>query len=163
MGVLQKPVLIHPDLSMNLPLELIRAVNRTYLLHLLTIDPDTVLPPGKSLIAVITQENLGRLEDDEKIETTSPHKQVTKVMQRAFWDVVSLLSNALTICRTHVSRPLKSLTRLVPQNKMSSSSNFLPTSIKPFLLYYPLKTLFFAVSPSRHLLLLLPYIVLSLS
>lgn len=89
MGVLQKPVLIHPDLSMNLPLELIRAVNRTYLLHLLTIDPDTVLPPGKSLIAVITQENLGRLEDDEKIETTSPHKQVTKVMQRAFWDVTA--------------------------------------------------------------------------
>jgi len=88
----QKPALIRLDSGIKLSLELIRAVNRTYLLHLLTLDPDKVLPPGKSLIAVITQEKLGQSEDSEKTEATSLRKQVKKVMQRAFWDVVRLSS-----------------------------------------------------------------------
>ena len=62
------------------------------LLHLLTLDPDKVLPPGKSLIAVITQEKLGQSEDSEKTETTTLRKQVKKVMQKAFWDLVRLSS-----------------------------------------------------------------------
>jgi len=89
----QKPVLIRLDSGMKLSLELIQAVNRTYLLHLLTLDPDKVLPPGKSLIAVITQEKLGQSEDSEKTEATSLRKQVKKVVQRAFWDVVRLFSS----------------------------------------------------------------------
>ena len=88
----QKPSLIRLDSGIKLSLELIRAVNRTYLLHLLTLDPDKVLPPGKSLIAVITQEKLGQSEDSEKTETTSLRKQIKKVMQKAFWDVVRLSS-----------------------------------------------------------------------
>jgi len=88
----QKPVLIRLDSGIKLSLELIRAVNRTYLLHLLTLDPDKVLPPGKSLIAVITQEKLGQSEDSEKTETTTLRKQVKKVMQKAFWDLVRLSS-----------------------------------------------------------------------
>lgn len=91
-----EPVLIRLDSGIKLSLELIRAVNRTYLLHLLTLDPDKVLPPGKSLIAVITQEKLGQFEDSEKTEATSLRKQVKKVMQRAFWDVVRLFSSKCT-------------------------------------------------------------------
>jgi len=92
----QKPILIRLDPGMKFSLELIRAVNRTYLLHLLTLDPDKVLPPGKSLIAVITQEKLGQSEDSEKTEATSLRKQVKKVMQRAFWDVVRFFSSKCT-------------------------------------------------------------------
>ncbi|KAF5354653.1 hypothetical protein D9756_005358 [Leucocoprinus leucothites] len=119
--------LVQPDSSMNLSAELIQAVNRTYLLHFLAIDPDKILPPGKSLISVVTQERLVLLdqqaENDGKPSPARVQEQVTKTMQRAFWDTTAekLSSSDPSEQNTHLKRLLNDLHEAIspllpPQN-----------------------------------------------
>ncbi|KAJ3568389.1 hypothetical protein NP233_g5746 [Leucocoprinus birnbaumii] len=88
MDDIDRPTLVHPDSKATFPLELVQAVNRTYLLHLLAIDPNKILPPGKSLISFVIQEKLGAAEN---VENLAPpvQDQVTQTMRRAFWDTTA--------------------------------------------------------------------------
>ncbi|KXN85380.1 hypothetical protein AN958_11480 [Leucoagaricus sp. SymC.cos] len=92
MNRLHHPSLVQQSSRMLLPLELVQAIDQTYFLHILAIYPEKVLPPGKSLISVVTQEKLGDKEQEEAEKNTTTaviEQQVTKAMRTAFWDLTA--------------------------------------------------------------------------
>lgn len=84
----QRPILIEYDADAVFPLELVQEMNQAYFLHELARNPKEVLPPGKSLISIVTQEKLGRRIGENQDQKTDVQEQVTKVIHAAFWDVV---------------------------------------------------------------------------
>ncbi|KAF7971801.1 hypothetical protein HWV62_19879 [Athelia sp. TMB] len=79
------------DVDMTvLPLELVDSLNHAYFLHLLATDPKQVLPPGKSLLSMLSRSEAGK----EKVDAESIQNKVEQMMRRAFWnEAVESLSN----------------------------------------------------------------------
>ena len=70
--------------STYLPVELLDVLNHTYFLHLLATDPKKVLPPGKSILSMMSKPHAqGALDGKSTLE-----EKVTEVIHRAFWDEV---------------------------------------------------------------------------
>jgi hypothetical protein len=67
-----------------LPIELVDILNQTYFLHLLATDPKQVVPPGKSLISMMSRS---RKEGEEDAKHTL-HDTVEDLVHKAFWDEV---------------------------------------------------------------------------
>ncbi|KAF8135709.1 hypothetical protein EV363DRAFT_805037 [Boletus edulis] len=73
-----------------LPVELVDILNNAYFLHILATDPAQVLPPGKSLLSVMSRSHIAPDGD------TKPtlHSKVEHIVHNAFWDeAVNTLSN----------------------------------------------------------------------
>lgn len=75
-----------------LSLELLDSLNQTYFLHLLANDPQKILPPGKSLLSL-----LSRRHEREGRDTNPPTLQgrVEEVIHKAFWEEVCVF---LSLC-----------------------------------------------------------------
>ncbi|KAI9456625.1 hypothetical protein F5148DRAFT_1223978 [Russula earlei] len=67
----------------HLPADLVDLLNQTYFLHLLANDPSKVLPPGKSLLSVLSQPSVRQDRDDEP---PALHEKVEEMIHKAFWD-----------------------------------------------------------------------------
>ncbi|GJE95857.1 hypothetical protein PsYK624_120480 [Phanerochaete sordida] len=71
-----------------LPMELYGILNQAYYLHLLATEPDTVLPPGKSLLSTLSKPHADRQAPSVL------HERVEDLVHRAFWDeALQSLSN----------------------------------------------------------------------
>ncbi|TFY53133.1 hypothetical protein EVG20_g10253, partial [Dentipellis fragilis] len=66
-----------------LPVELVDLLNETYFLHLLATDPSKVLPPGKSLLSMMTQPHV---REQKEGAVPGLQEKVEEVLHRAFWD-----------------------------------------------------------------------------
>ncbi|KAJ7703112.1 hypothetical protein B0H17DRAFT_922475 [Mycena rosella] len=66
----------------KLPLELMEVLSQTQLLHDLAVEPETIIPPGKSLLSMMTDSRL-------KPKSTEPaallHDRVEQAIHGAFW------------------------------------------------------------------------------
>jgi len=67
-----------------LPVELIDILNNAYFLHILATDPAQVLPPGKSLLSVMSRSR-STADGDAK---PGLHSKVEDIVHKAFWDEV---------------------------------------------------------------------------
>lgn len=77
-----------PDTSVYTTLlsaELVETLNSTWLLHQLATEPETILPPGKSLLSVTINPEAHTSNDP----MTALHSQVEGVVYKAFWDEVN--------------------------------------------------------------------------
>ncbi len=74
---------IPSDAATMFPVELIESLTQTYFLHLLATDPAKVLPPGKSLLSV-----LSRPQSMAQQEPSVLQKRVENMMHAAFWEEV---------------------------------------------------------------------------
>ncbi|KAF9222539.1 hypothetical protein BS17DRAFT_684889, partial [Gyrodon lividus] len=84
------PQLISNQDHLVLPVELINILNNTYFLHLLATDSSQVLPPGKSLISVMSRSHTASEGDS----APTLHSKVEDFVHKAFWDeAVETLSN----------------------------------------------------------------------
>ncbi|KJA29057.1 hypothetical protein HYPSUDRAFT_61890 [Hypholoma sublateritium FD-334 SS-4] len=91
--------------SPQLPFELVEALNQTYFLHLLVTQPEKVVPPGKSLLSMMTHANYVAAEEDAKNSDKHDYakanhqaieKKVKEVAHRAFWnEALEMLSSPL--------------------------------------------------------------------
>ncbi len=119
----------------HLPADLLDLLNQTYFLHLLANDPSKVLPPGKSLLSVLSRPSIRQKRDDEP---PSLHDKVEEMIHKAFWDEVlrhlRFLSSLLT---TVFARPLMLSPpgSLPPSSPVSSSCSM--TCTPPFHHYSP--------------------------
>lgn len=68
-----------------LPVELVEVLNHTIFLHHLAIDPESVLPPGKSLLSVMLRPHA---QDRQPGEHPSLRDRVEDLFHKAFWDEV---------------------------------------------------------------------------
>lgn len=72
-----------------LPLELVEILNRTYFHHLLATDPKRVVPPGKSLISMLSGP-----PKEKDAEKPTLRDKVEDLVHKAFWDeAMESLSN----------------------------------------------------------------------
>jgi hypothetical protein len=69
----------------HLPADLLDLLNQTYFLHLLANDPSKVLPPGKSLLSVLSRPNVQQKRGDEPPKLQD---KVEEMIHKAFWDEV---------------------------------------------------------------------------
>jgi len=93
-----------PNASITaLPLELIDALNQTYYLHLLVTDPHKVIPPGKSLLSMMTHVNLKKADQDQQDNIREKTIDLVKeAAHRAFWnDVRSVSISRVCLCLTN--------------------------------------------------------------
>jgi len=65
----------------SLPPELLQVLNQAYMLHVVATDPAKVLPPGKSLLSMMTRA-------PPPPDPSPLHAKVEKVVHKAFWDEV---------------------------------------------------------------------------
>ena len=93
MPIIQPPSMQSPFLPVStttptvLPLELVQALNHTFFLHLLATDPERVLPPGKSLLSIMTSPRAhARKQEGEQAKVEG---RIREHMHKAFWDEVS--------------------------------------------------------------------------
>ena len=61
---------------------LLDLIEQTHFLRMLLTDPDRVIPPGKSLLSMLTNAKFNEEKDSAILEG------VTQVAHRAFWDEV---------------------------------------------------------------------------
>lgn len=87
--MLPHPLLHHLPNDTLIPLELLDSLNQSYFLHLLANDPEKVMPPGKSLLSVLSKPH-ARERRDRELPTLQD--KVEGVIHKAFWDEVCLLS-----------------------------------------------------------------------
>lgn len=66
-----------------LPVELVDLLNQTYFLHILATEPEKALPPGKSLLSV-----LSRPSEASRGATSALQDRVHDLVHNAFWDEV---------------------------------------------------------------------------
>ena len=66
-----------------LPMELYGLLDQAYHLHMLATDPQAVIPPGKSLLSVLSRPHA------ERHPPSVLHERVGDMVHRAFWDEVS--------------------------------------------------------------------------
>ena len=71
-----------------LPRELVDILNHTYFLHVLATDPIKVLPPGKSLLSVLSRP---RTTNGPTEDSSSLHDKVEDMVHKAFWNEVRWL------------------------------------------------------------------------
>ena len=69
--------------SLGLPVELVDTLNNAHFLHVLATDPAQVLPPGKSLLSVMSRS---RTTDGDTKPTLQ--SKVEDLAHKAFWDEV---------------------------------------------------------------------------
>ena len=69
----------------QLPADLLDLLNQVYFLHLLANDPSKVLPPGKSLLSVMSRPHVRRRGDDKP---PALQEKVEEMVHKAFWDEV---------------------------------------------------------------------------
>ena len=126
----------------HLPADLLDLLNQTYFLHLLANDPSKVLPPGKSLLSVLSRPSVRPKRDDEPPRLQD---KVEEMIHKAFWDeVLHHLRIYSFLLTTVFARPLvPSLESLPPSSPVSSSCSM--TCTPPFHHYSPQGTPF---SPS---------------
>jgi hypothetical protein len=67
-----------------LPLELVEILNRTYFHHLLATDPKRVVPPGKSLVSMLS----GSPKESKDAGKPTLRDKVEDLVHKAFWDEV---------------------------------------------------------------------------
>lgn len=84
------PLLHSLSKDTRLPLELLDSLNQTYFLHLLVNDPEKVLPPGKSLLSVLSKPHARESRDTE---LPTLQEKVEEVIHKAFWDEVCLFAD----------------------------------------------------------------------
>lgn len=76
--------------TLVLPVELVEILDRTYFLRILATDPEQVLPPGKSLLSIISRPHV----TSEGSSKPTLRRRVEYMMHKAFWDeAVGNLSN----------------------------------------------------------------------
>ncbi|KAM5543203.1 hypothetical protein V8D89_003077 [Ganoderma adspersum] len=86
--VIKPPTLSTPLLPVSttsptvLPVELVQILNQTFFLHLLATDPQRVLPPGKSLLSMMSapRSDMHADESQAKLE-----ERVKDMVHNAFW------------------------------------------------------------------------------
>src|SRR5258708_15060814 len=66
----------------HLPADLLDLLNQTYFLHILANDPSKLLPPGKSLLSVLSQPNKRQRRDDNP---PNLHVKAVQVLHKAFF------------------------------------------------------------------------------
>ncbi|KAL4074115.1 hypothetical protein V8B97DRAFT_1894433 [Scleroderma yunnanense] len=76
------PQLISNADLLVLPLELMDVLNKTYFLHLLATDSGQVLPPGKSLLSVLSRPHV----HSEGNSKPTLQRNVEDFVHKAFWD-----------------------------------------------------------------------------
>jgi hypothetical protein len=69
-----------------LPLELVDSLNQAYFIHLLATDPEKVLPPGKSILSMISRPHTQPKNEEGALPSLKD--KVEDIAQRAFWDEV---------------------------------------------------------------------------
>jgi len=69
----------------HLPADLLDLLNQTYFFHFLANDPSKVLPPGKSLLSVLSRPSVRQKRDDEP---PALQEKVEEMIHKAFWDEV---------------------------------------------------------------------------
>jgi hypothetical protein len=75
--------------SSNLTFEVIDSINRAFFLHLLANDPEKVVPPGKSILSMMSRPRTDTLQDgDEKQSLGALQRKVESMVHKAFWDEV---------------------------------------------------------------------------
>jgi len=119
----------------HLPADLLDLLNQTYFLHLLANDPLKVLPPGKSLLSVLSRPNVRQKRDDEPPRLQD---KVEEMIHKAFWDEVLRHFRAYSSLLTTVfTRPLAPSPpeSLPPSSLVSSSYSMICTP--PFHRYSP--------------------------
>jgi len=67
-----------------LPIELVDILNHTYFLHLLATDPKQVVPPGKSLVSMMSRSR----KDEKDVAEPTLHDRVENLVHKAFWEEV---------------------------------------------------------------------------
>lgn len=83
------PGLVSNQDHLVLPVELIDILNNAYFLHVLATDPAQVLPPGKSLLSVMSRtHNDTTVDGDTKAML---HNKVGDLVHKAFWEEVRTL------------------------------------------------------------------------
>nr|VWO96112.1 Uncharacterized protein [Ganoderma boninense] len=69
-----------------LPIELVQILNQTFFLHLLATDPQRVLPPGKSLLSMMSKPRSNSLVSDES--QAKLEERVKDMVYSTFWKEV---------------------------------------------------------------------------
>lgn len=82
-----------------LPIALVEILNYSYFLHLLATDPASVLPPGKSLLSVMSKPHTTR-HDAAEDDLPRLRDRVHDVVHKAFWDEVHILAHVIRIVLT---------------------------------------------------------------
>ena len=86
----------------HLPADLLNLLNQTYFFHLLANDPSKLLPPGKSLLSVLSRPNKQQRRDGEP---PALHDKVEEMIHKAFWDEVlyhlNLNSSLISVFARH--------------------------------------------------------------
>ncbi|KDR75819.1 hypothetical protein GALMADRAFT_97737 [Galerina marginata CBS 339.88] len=138
MSVPEHVLVDHASFS-ALPVELVEALNQTYFLHLLVTDPQKIIPPGKSLLSMLTHANF-RVSEDSRPKHDNEAQiadRVKEVAHKAFWnEALELLSSPLPSVQLPRLKRLyldmyEALTPLFPPNHrilVSLSSPLSPTS-----------------------------------
>ncbi|GJJ06572.1 hypothetical protein Clacol_000765 [Clathrus columnatus] len=121
------PQIRHPDF----PMELLDRINETYLLHTVAMDPSEVLPPGKSVLSVLSSRT--RLNTSEPDSSKSLKQQVSDIMFKAFWD------EALESLESSIAAVQLARLRLLYQDLHKAVETLLPPTIPiMYTLFYPL-------------------------
>nr|VWO96126.1 Uncharacterized protein [Ganoderma boninense] len=69
-----------------LPIELVQILNQTFFLHLLATDPQRILPPGKSLLSMMSKPRSNMLVPDES--QAKLEERVKDMVYSTFWKEV---------------------------------------------------------------------------
>lgn len=79
-----------------LPKELMDRLQHAYFVHVLTTEPSKILPPGKSILSMMTQSR-GRPKRSEEVPTLQ--EKIEHIAHKAFWDEVwlSALSRSISL------------------------------------------------------------------
>lgn len=119
----------------HLPPDLLDLLNQSYFLHLLANDPSKVLPPGKSLLSVLSRPSERQKRDDEPQKLQD---KVEEMVHKAFWDeVLHHLRTYSSLLTTVFPRPLApSPPESLPPSSLVSSSCSM-TCTPPFHHYFP--------------------------
>ena len=97
--IVQPPPLSTPLLPVStttptvLPVELVEALNQTFFLHLLVTDPQRVLPPGKSLVSMLSAPRSNATAQGE--QTAQLEARVKDMVHSAFWKEVRTSRSSL--------------------------------------------------------------------
>jgi hypothetical protein len=84
---------LHIFSSWNLPLELVDELNQAYFLHLLATDPSQVVPPGKSILSMMSRPHTASPPEEEKDPVAVLQRKVESMVHKAFWDEVRICNN----------------------------------------------------------------------
>ena len=82
-SISRRPPAFPLALSIVLPAEIYQSLNYVHLLHSLAVNPNNVLPPGKSLLSVLSQPYA---QGDS--QNAALRKRVETMVHKAFWDQV---------------------------------------------------------------------------